>query len=275
MTPPVSATTPNTGSAVPADQAAASTPRGGPAAIGTTNAYQGPTENQANVFTYTQQAKQAMGEIVRLYQANPRWQPTFLGGVLGAAAGAGGDQNQGPFGAMFDQATKQAVGGLNTKLDPVGAQIQSHEQSMLIAILRDDTGAAISPKEFGFYRDLLVPQWNDSPETRGAKLQRVDAMIAAREAQKSLPEMLAVAGLPAPRFSQVVQDNPGRFVSGASAGQPVRTAPSSEPPAAPPPSPQSPPTNPSSPQIPEGAPAGIRSGEWFFNPRTRRRERAP
>jgi hypothetical protein len=275
LTPPVSVSTP-AATAVPPDQAAASTPTGGAGnVIGTTNAYQGPTEAQANSFTYTQQARQAMGEITRLYQENPKWAPQFWPGVLGAAAGAGGDQNQGPFGAMFDQATKQAVGGINTKLDPVGARIQSHEQSLLIAILRDDTGAAISPKEFGFYRDLLVPQWNDSPEGRADKLRRVDAMIAAREAQKSLKDMLAAAGLPQPRFGQVVQDNPGRFVSATTAGQAVRTAPSSEPPAAPPPSTQSPPTNPSSPQIPEGAPAGIRSGEWFFNPRTRRRERVP
>ena len=249
MTPPVSATTPNTGSAVPPAQAAASTPTGGPGGvIGTTNAYQGPTESQANTFTYTQQAKQAMGEIVRLYQANPNWTPKYWTGVLGAAAGAGGAENQGPFGAMFDQATKQTVGGINASLDPVGTQIQSHENSLLISILRDDTGAAISPKEFGFYRDLLVPQWNDTPETRADKLRRVDTMIAAREAQKSLKEMLAMAGMPQPRFGQVVQDNPGRFVSGASAGQPVRTAPSSEPSAPPPPSAASPPTNPSSPQ---------------------------
>ena len=276
VTPPVSATTPSSGSAVPPAQQQASTPQGGPGnVIGSTNAYQGPTEAQANAFTYTEQAKHALGNITQLYQQNPRWAPSFWGGVMGAAATAGGQANQGPFGAMMDQVTKQAVGGVNTAYDPVGAQIQSHERALLVAILRDDTGAAIAPSEFGYYRDMLVPQWNDSPEARRDKLLRVDAMIRARDGQKSIRDMLAIAGLPQPDIKQVIQTQPGRFVSAGNTGQTTSTAPSSEPPAAPPPSPQSPPTNPSSPQIPEGAPGGIRSGEWFFNPRTRRRERAP
>jgi hypothetical protein len=245
----VSATTPNTGTAVPPDQAAASTPTGGAGnVIGTTNAYQGPTEAQANSFTYNEQAKQAMANIVTLYQQNPNWSPQFWPGVLGAAATAGGQANQGPFGAMFDQATKQAVGGINTKLDPVGARMQGHERTLLVSILRDDTGAAIAPSEFGYYRDMLIPQWNDTPEARRDKLLRVDAMIAARSAQKSLKEMIAMAGLPQPSIKQVIQTQPGRFVSAGTAGQTTGTAPSSEPPAPPPPSAASPPTNPSSPQ---------------------------
>jgi len=275
VTPPVSAST-VAATAVPPAQAQASTPQGGPGnVIGTVGADKGAPEHMANSYTYTKQAEDAVRNIDRILAENPTWQPSFSAGVMGAAATAGGQANQSPMGAMVDQLSKQIIGGVNTSINPIDAQIQSHERSLLVAILRDDTGAAIAPSEFGYYRDMLVPSWNDSPTVRQEKRERVHNMVVARQKGRRLTEIMSDVGLPAPDPSKIVRGNPGEQAPAASAGQAVRVAPSSEPAATPPPSPQSPPTNPSSPQIPEGAPVGTRSGEWFFNPRTRRRERAP
>jgi len=101
------------------------------------------------------------------------YDPSSIGAGIGKLATAGG------FTGNVAKGVSRLFGVDNTQ-----AQIQDQaERNFVNAVLRRESGAAISPSEFENARAQYLPQLNDSPETLALKQQNRDLALQALKAE--------------------------------------------------------------------------------------------
>jgi hypothetical protein len=121
------------------------------------------------------------------------------------------------------QALVRAVPVAGRKLQSdASRQATQVASNFIAAVLRKDTGAAVTDKEFAFYKDIFIPQWGDDNVTLGLKAQAREAFLTGlRNGMSNLAALEAVGIVNIPKDFRPLQPAPTQL--GAQATLPANS----------------------------------------------------